>query len=71
MKVGAKVVLDVPNVEHPHAETMFRLEEYLKRPEVPHPRAGFEETLRPLFTVDRVDDSKVMIKYFCRAGFVK
>ncbi len=67
MKPDAKVVLDIPNLNHPHVDMMFRLEEYLGRPEIAHSRVAFEEVLSPLFSVERVDDSHVMLKYFCRA----
>jgi SAM-dependent methyltransferase len=67
LKSQARVVLDIPNLEHPHADMMFRLEEYLGRPGIPHLRSSFEKALSPLFSVERVDDSHVMRKYFCRA----
>lgn len=67
LKPGAKVVLDIPNLNHHDVDTMFRLEEYLGRPEIAHSRVAFEEVLLPLFSVERVDDSHVMLKYFCRA----
>ena len=67
LKPGARMVVDVANLAHPLVETMFQLEDYLGRPNVPKPRAAFERLLTPLFAVDRVDDSHVMLKYFVRA----
>lgn len=67
LRSRAKVVLDIPNLEHPLVQTMFQLEQYLGRPNVPHPRDAFEEILKPLFSIERADDSHVMLKYFVRA----
>lgn len=67
LKPGAKVVLDIPNLEHPLVQTMFQLEQYLGRPNIPHPRDPFEEILKPLFSIERADGSNVMLKYFVRA----
>jgi SAM-dependent methyltransferase len=67
LKPGAKMVVDIPNLAHPLVETMFQLEDYLGRPNVPKPQAAFERLLTPLFAIDRVDDSHVMLKYFVRA----
>jgi ubiquinone/menaquinone biosynthesis C-methylase UbiE len=63
-KPQTKMVLDIPNQEHPHFRVMLKLEEYLGRPNIPHPRSAFEAILRPLFSIERVDDSRVMLKYF-------
>ena len=68
LKAGARMVVDIANLAHPLVETMFQLENHLGRPNVPKPRAAFERLLTPLFTVDRVDDSRVMLKYFVRAS---
>ena len=66
LKSDAKIVLDIPNLAHPYIETMFRLEEYLGRPNIPKGRAAFETLLKPAFAVDHVDDSWVMLKYSVR-----
>jgi SAM-dependent methyltransferase len=66
LKPGAKIVLDIPNLEHPHVGTMFSLEEYYGRPNIPKERGVFESLLQRAFTPDRVDDSLVMLKYFVR-----
>lgn len=67
LKVGAKAVLDIPNMAHQHVDMMFSLEESLNRPQFAHDRAAFEEKLALKFDVDRVDTSRVMLKYFCRS----
>ena len=67
LKPGARMVVDTPNLAHPLVETMFQLEDFLGRPNVPKPQAAFERLLTPLFAVDHVDDSHVMLKYFVRA----
>jgi SAM-dependent methyltransferase len=64
LKSGARMVVDIPNLEHPHVQTMFRLESYLGRPNTAMPRMLFEDALAPLFTTVRVDDTRVMLKYF-------
>ncbi len=66
LKPSAKLVVDIANLDHSHVDIMFKLEEYLKRPNVPKSREDFEKILRPLFLIDKVDDSKVMLKYFVR-----
>jgi len=67
LKPDARVVLSIPNLAHPLVETMFQLEEYLGRPNIPKSRAAFERLLTPLFAVDQSDDSGVELKYFVRA----
>jgi len=68
LKPGAKMVFDIPNLTHPYVETMFRVEEYLGRPNIPKDREHFENLVRPLFNIERIDDSQVMLKYFLRKG---
>ena len=65
-KPGAGVVLDIPNKNHPHAKDMMKLEKYLGRPNYHHARIDFEKLLAPLFSIERLDDSRVMMKYFLR-----
>lgn len=67
LKYGAKAVLDIPNSDHPHAADMQRLETYFGRPNFLHLRPDFEKLLKPLFRIDTIDDSRVMIKYFVRS----
>ena len=64
LKPAARFILDVPNTQHPHCETMFQLEEYMDRPNVPKDRDEFEAVLKSIFRVDHIDDTQVMIKYF-------
>jgi ubiquinone/menaquinone biosynthesis C-methylase UbiE len=64
LKPDAKLVVDIANLMHPHVDIMFKLEEYLKRPNIPKSREDFEKILKPLFSIDKIDDSKVMLKYF-------
>ena len=66
LKPGSRVVLDMPNRNHPHVNDMVKLEEYLNRPNFIHSRSEFEVLLEPLFIIDRLDDSRVMLKYFVR-----
>ncbi len=64
LKPESHVVLDIPNEKHPHASDMAKLEKYLGRPSFHHSHSEFESLLKPLFSIERVDDSCVMIKYF-------
>jgi len=64
LKPGARMVLDLPNLAHPHIKTMFQLEEYLGRPNIPKSRDQFERHLTPLFTIVNTKDTHVMLKYF-------
>lgn len=66
LKKKAMMVVDVPNLEHPYADTMFRLEEFLGRPNIPKKKKSVETLLRRRFAIDRIDDSRVMTKYFVR-----
>ena len=67
LKPDARMVVDIPNLDHPLAETMFQLETYLGRPNIPKSRTAFERLLTPLFAIDFADESHVMLKYFVRA----
>ena len=64
LKPGARMVLDFPNLDHPHIETLFQLEEYLNRPNIPKSREQFEHYLKPLFSIIDINDKYVMLKYF-------
>ena len=68
LKPGARIVLDVPNPDHPDVGLAYELEERLGRPNIPKARGDFERLLPGLFAVARVDDSRVMLKYFLRAA---
>jgi len=66
-KPEARVVFDIPNKNHPHAKDMAKLENHLGRPNYHYARSSFKKLLAPLFTTERTDDSRVMIKFFVRA----
>ena len=66
LKKGARMVIDIPNMEHSHVQTMFKLEEYLGRPNIGKSRTEFEAILAPLFETVELDNSRVMLKYFVR-----
>jgi SAM-dependent methyltransferase len=66
MKPESRVVIDIPNKDHPYITDMVKLEKHLGRTIFPHSRAAFEKILKPLFISERIDDSRVMIKYFVR-----
>ena len=67
LQKSGRLVLDVPNMKHPDVNTMFKLEDYLGRPNISKTRADMEKLLAPLFSIARVDDSRVMLKYFVKA----
>jgi len=67
LKPGSRAVMDIPNEDHPHVTDMMKLEEFLERPNILKPRAEFKEMLSSLFSIERIDDSQVMIKYFVRS----
>ncbi len=64
LKPGAKAVLDFPNENHPHFNDMCRLEECLGRIVLPKSTEEFERLLGKFFVMDRVDYSRIMVKYF-------
>ncbi len=64
LKPAARFILDLPNMAHPHCGTMFQLDEYMDRPNVPKDRNEFEEILTPIFSIHHVDATQVMLKYF-------
>ena len=66
LKNGSRMVVDIPNMKHAHVQTMFKLEEYLGRPNIAKSRTEFEAILTPLFTTVKVDNSHVMMKYFVK-----
>ena len=66
LRSDARMVVDIPNLAHPHVDMMFCLEESLGRPQIAHDRAAFEALLGRYFEVDRVDSARVMLKYFCK-----
>jgi hypothetical protein len=67
LKPGARSVLDIPNMSHPHVDMMFSLEASLGRPQYEHNRSEFERSLSRYFEIESVNTSLVMLKYFCRS----
>jgi SAM-dependent methyltransferase len=66
LRPGSRAVLDSPNRSHAYARDMARLEKSLGRPIHLHFRSKLEAALAEAFSLERVDDSGVMIKYFVR-----
>jgi SAM-dependent methyltransferase len=66
MKPESRVVLDIPNSQHPFARDMAELEKFLERPIFLHSRERFEELLKPCFQLIKIDTSQVMTKYFLK-----
>lgn len=66
LKPGARVVSDFPNENHPHFNDMCRVEECLGRKVIPKSGKEFEGILGKYFVMDRIDDDRVMVKYFLR-----
>lgn len=66
LKPHAKAIMDIPNQESPYYTTMIELEKYLGRPNIFNKRLKFEEMLAALFSIERIDDSNIMIKYFVK-----
>jgi len=67
LRSGSRVVFDIPNLDHPHSGMMFEMEQHLGRPQYRHDRKEFEGMLATQFCLEHVDESRVMLKYFCRA----
>ncbi len=68
LKPDTKMVLDISNPGHQFVDIMMRVEKYLGRPNVLHPREEFERFLTSLFSIERLDDSQVMLKYFVKSN---
>ncbi len=66
LKPGAKLVLDIPNLDHPLVNVMFTLEDYLGRPHIIKSHDGVEKTLVPFFEIKKIDSSHSMRKYFLK-----
>jgi len=68
LKPDSRMVIDMPNQNHPDVDTMFEFEEYLGRPRYKLPTNGqFELELKQLFIIDKIDDSTLMKVYFVRS----
>lgn len=68
LKPQSRVVVDMPNFDHPERSTMIELEGYLgrTRKDVPN-NDEFEAELNILFSVEKID-SQIMTSYFARAN---
>jgi ubiquinone/menaquinone biosynthesis C-methylase UbiE len=66
LKPGAKMVVDMPNLPHPASEVMIQLEKYQGRTYAEHipTQEEFIKVLEPLFTINKLDDSRGMTAYF-------
>jgi SAM-dependent methyltransferase len=67
LKPGARAIVDIPNPEHRHFESMFLVEERLGRPICRHSTTVFERLLTSRFSIVTTDDAHVMVKYFITA----
>lgn len=69
LKPHGRIVVDMPNGEHPEITTLYEFEEYLGRPRcrVPAP-VDFENKLAEFFVIKKIDRSKIMTGYFAEAG---
>lgn len=66
LKKGARLVIDIPNLDHPLVNVMFTLENYLGRPHIIKSHEEFERALSPCFETVRINDRYSMRKYFTR-----
>ncbi|MDD5056013.1 MAG: class I SAM-dependent methyltransferase [Candidatus Peribacteraceae bacterium] len=66
LRPAARVVLDMPNLAHPDAPIMRKLEAYLGRPHATVNRRKFESVLLKDFSVERIDDSGAMLVYYLK-----
>jgi SAM-dependent methyltransferase len=67
LKPQGKIVLDMPNFNHPDCKTMIELEGYLERTRENVPsNEEFEKKFKKLFSIEKVDN-KIMKSYFARA----
>jgi ubiquinone/menaquinone biosynthesis C-methylase UbiE len=67
IKSNGKIVVDMPNLEHPDCKTMIKLEGYLGRTRENIPsNEEFETELKKLFSIEKVN-SQIMTSYFARA----
>lgn len=69
LKPGSRAVLDIPNEEHSQFQSMMEIEEHLGRPSIAYigatfNRTIFENNLKKFFSIERVDDQAIMLKYY-------
>jgi len=69
LKPRAKIVVDMPNLNHPEIMTMVEFEGYLGRPRHHLPTNDeFEAELKRSYFIDEIDHSRIMTSYFARSG---
>lgn len=68
LKPGAKMVIDIPNLDHPLVNVMFTLEDYLGRPHIIKSHKVFEEALAPFFLITKINSAHSMRKYFVHSN---
>jgi ubiquinone/menaquinone biosynthesis C-methylase UbiE len=66
LRPHSRVVLDIPNMSHPHVDLMFSLEESLGRPQYEYNQVEFEKALARRFEIKAANTSLVMLKYYCQ-----
>ena len=67
LKPQGKIVVDMPNFDHPDCNTMIELEGFLGRTSESVPsNEEFEAELKKLFSIERID-AQIMTSYFARA----
>jgi len=60
-----RLVVDMPNIDHPDIETMLQIESYLGRIRSGIPRREhFEKALKKVFLIKDINDDSLMIKYY-------
>jgi len=64
LKPGGKMVVDIPNLDHPLVNVMFTLEDYLGRPHIIKSHQDFEGTLTQFFKIEKINSVFSMRKYF-------
>ena len=67
VRQDGKLVIDMPNENHPDVKTMIEYENYLGRTRKVIPsRKKFIAALKRFFVIEDMDESQLMIKYFLR-----
>lgn len=67
VKQDGKLVIDIPNENHPDVETMIEYENYLGRTRNTIPsKKEFITSLKKFFVIEDINESQMMIKYFLR-----
>jgi ubiquinone/menaquinone biosynthesis C-methylase UbiE len=67
LKDNAKIVLDILNIEHPTYKLALKIERYFNRPNLfESPRKDFEKLLKSKFSINNVDTSQIMVRYYLK-----